>query len=151
MVGTWHAWTHPWLLYHFDSGVILGVENLWCLVLPPIALNDPVWFSSPWACPNGQWKVVAYGRNQTWDGGINSLESDGQTPEVIKDGAHIAPNLQFVRMMFTTLISCGAIFYYPFLWIGIGPSYLARLHSQLRGTCRGVFLMCDLLCFSVVC
>ena len=94
---------------------------------------------------------MAWGRNQTCDGEINSLESDGQTSEAIQDGAHIAPSLQFLGMTFTTLVSCRAIFYYPCLWIGVGPSCLAGLHSQLRGACRGVFLMCDLLCFSVVC
>ena len=59
VVGTWHAWGHPWLLYHLDSGVVLAVEDLWYLVLPPNVLNDHVWFSSSCVCPNGKWGVMA--------------------------------------------------------------------------------------------
>ena len=28
-----------------------------------------------------------------WDGGFNSLKSDGETLEAIKDGMHTSPNL----------------------------------------------------------
>jgi hypothetical protein len=31
--------------YHLDSGVVIAVGDLRCLVLPPIVLNDHVWFS----------------------------------------------------------------------------------------------------------
>ena len=46
VVDTWHAWGHPWLLYHPNSVVVLTVKNLRYLVLSPIGLNDNVWLSS---------------------------------------------------------------------------------------------------------
>ena len=78
------------------------------------------------------------------------MEFDGRPSESIKDGAHIAPNLQFLRMTFATLVGCGAILHYPYPWIGVGPSCLAGLHSQLRGACRDVLLMFDLAIFFVL-
>ena len=65
--------------------------------------------------------------------------------EAIKDGAHTTPILQFHETMFTTLVGCGAILYYPYSWIGVGPSCLAGFHSQLR--CQDVLFMCDLAMF----
>ena len=44
VVGTWHAWGHPWVIYHLDSWVVLVVEDFQYLVFPPIILNDLVWF-----------------------------------------------------------------------------------------------------------
>ena len=58
MVGTWHACNHPWFLYYLDSGVVFSVKNLRYLMLQPVILNDPMWFSPCCTCPNGKWSVM---------------------------------------------------------------------------------------------
>ena len=75
------------------------------------------------------------------------MESDGQPSEAIKDGGRAAPSLQFHEMVFTTLVGCGTIVHYPYLWIDGGPSCLAGFHSQLRGACRDVLFICDFVIF----
>ena len=51
--------------------------------------------------------------------------------------------------MFFTLVDCGAILHYPSPWIGVGPSCLAGLHSQLRGHVKMCCSCVTLLYFSI--
>ena len=57
------------------------------------------------------------------------MEYDGQTSKTIKDAAYTALSLQFLGMTFTTQLVAEQFFIIHALWIGIGPSCLAGLHS----------------------
>ena len=91
-----------------------------------------MWFSLCCACPNGKWRVMVYRCNQAWDGKINSLEFNGQTSKAIKDGLTLHPTYSYLKWHSPHYLVVKQFFVIHALWIGIGPSCLVGLHSQLR-------------------
>ena len=129
VVGTWHAWGHPWPPYFKASGVVLVVEDLQYLVLPPIIFNDHLWFLPYCAYPNGNKKLrktrqycnhmnimsmVKFEKQQIFN--ANLVSQLKANPLLSKDKLHNS-NFQFALIIIMTIVAFFSLLISMLFWL----------------------------------